>query len=131
MDLQHVPADERSFRSPLPRRAGEHGQPRLLLWPKIVIVPVVKHRAAGQLAITRCIVQGSQEMVLHLIQIAQGHGGINTAFIERLNATFRQRLNPLARRTRTLARRPVTLRAGMYAAGCLYNFCDADRGAFP
>ena len=50
--------------------------------------------------------------------------GVNTAFIERLNATFRLRLNNLVRRTRTLARRSETLVAGMYLVGCFYNFCD-------
>jgi transposase-like protein len=122
--VSYVTAFRRSFRSPLPRRAGEHGQPRLIPWPTIAIVQVVKHRAEGQLAITRRIVQGSQQMVQALIQATQGPGGINTAFIERLNATFRQRLNSLARRTRTLARQPATLQAGMYLVGCLYNFCD-------
>jgi len=50
---------------------------------------------------------------------------IYTALIERLNATFRQRLNNLFRRTRTLARRSETLTAGMYLVGCFYNFCDS------
>jgi hypothetical protein len=59
-----------------------------------------------------------------LIKKTQGQGIINTAFIERLNATFRQRINPLTRRTRTLAQRAETLMAGMYIVGCFYNFCD-------
>ena len=64
-------------------------------------------------------------MVERLIKATQnGKGVINTAFIERLNATFRMRLNNLVRRTRTLARRPETLVAGMYIVGCFYNFCD-------
>jgi hypothetical protein len=37
---------------------------------------------------------------------------------------FRQRLNSLARKTRTLVRKADTLEAGMYIIGCLYNFCD-------
>lgn len=49
---------------------------------------------------------------------------INTAFIERLNATFRQRISPLTRRTRNLARQAQTLVADLYIAGCFYNFCD-------
>jgi hypothetical protein len=49
---------------------------------------------------------------------------INTAFIERLNATFRQRISSLTRRTRTLAQQAETLVAGMYLVGCFYNFCD-------
>lgn len=122
--VHYVTAFRLAFRSPLPRRAGEHGQPRLIAWPTIAIVQVVKHRTAEQLTITRRIVQGTPEMVQHLIHTTQGQGTINTAFIERLNATFRQRLNPLARRTRTLAHQPATLHAGMSIVGCLYNFCD-------
>jgi hypothetical protein len=64
-------------------------------------------------------------MVERLIKTTQDEKGvINTAFIERLNATFRLRLNNLVRRTRTLARRPETLVAGMYIVGCFYNFCN-------
>jgi hypothetical protein len=49
---------------------------------------------------------------------------INAAYIERLNATFRQRLDNLTRHTRRLARHAETLTAGMYILGCVYNFCD-------
>ncbi|MCZ7568383.1 MAG: hypothetical protein M5U01_07330 [Ardenticatenaceae bacterium] len=66
-------------------------------------------------------------MIRRLIQASQGAGGINTAFIERLNATFRQRLASLTRRTRTLARKAETLVSGMYVVGCLYNFCDCHK----
>jgi transposase-like protein len=120
----YVSAFRTSFRAALPRRAGELGRPKLVSWPNVAIVQVVKQRADGQLLITRRIVQGSQKMIQSLIQQSQGHGGINTAFIERLNATFRQRLNSLARRTRTLVQKAETLEAGMYIVGCLYNFCD-------
>jgi hypothetical protein len=51
-------------------------------------------------------------------------GVTNTAYIERLNATFRLRLSWLTRRTRTLAKQPQTLTAGMYIVGCFYNLCD-------
>jgi hypothetical protein len=40
--------------------------------------------------------------------------GVNTAFIERLNATFRQRVSPLTRHTRNLAHQAETLIAEMY-----------------
>jgi hypothetical protein len=69
-------------------------------------------------------VQGAKDMVERLIQTTQGKGVINTAFIERLNATFRQRIHSLTRRTRTLAQRSETLAVGMYLVGCFYNFCD-------
>jgi len=48
---------------------------------------------------------------------------INTAYIERLNATFRARLASLTRRGRALARRTLTLQHGMYLIGTVYNFC--------
>lgn len=79
----------------------------------------------------RRIVQGAPEMIQRLIQRSQGHGGINAAFIERLNAAFRLWLTPLARRTRTLARKADTLTVGMYVVGCLYNFCDPHHSLRP
>src|SRR5262245_44132400 len=54
---------------------------------------------------------------------SQGGGMINTAYIERLNATFREHLAPLARRCRALARHPLTLHEGMFLVGTVYNFC--------
>lgn len=123
----YVTAFQRAFRSPLPR-PGVGGQAHLIAWPDIAIVQVVKQKVAGRLHIDRRIVQGDAGLVNRLIQATQGHGGINTAFIERLNATFRQRLSALGRRTRALARRPETLTAGMYVAGCLYNFCTYHHG---
>jgi len=64
-------------------------------------------------------------MVERLIKATQnGQGVINTAFIERLNDTFRLRLNNLVRKTRTLAYRSETLVTGMYLTGCFYNLCD-------
>lgn len=122
--VSYVTAFHHSFRTAVPRWHGEKGRPRLFSWPNIAIVQVVKQRMEGQLNITRRLVQGPQELVQSLIRTTQGQGMINTAFIERLNATFRQRLNSLARKTRTLLRKAETLEAGMYIVGCLYNFCD-------
>jgi transposase-like protein len=120
----YVSAFQAAFRSALPRGQGQAGRPRLIAWPNVAIVQVVKRRLADQLTIDRRIVQGSTSMIKHLLQTSQAGGVINTAFIERLNATFRQRLNCLTRRTRTLAQQAETLTAGMYVLGCVYNFCD-------
>lgn len=121
----YVTAFRMAFRSKVPHWRGEIGRCKLVSWPDIAIVQVVKHRIDGILTVDRRIVQGSQDMVERLIKATQkGKGVINTAFIERLNATFRLRLNNLVRRTRTLARRSETLVAGMYLTGCFYNFCD-------
>lgn len=120
----YVTAFRTAFRSKFPRERGETGRCKMVSWPDIAIVQVVKQRAEGLLTIERRIVQGGKELVERLINATQGQGVINTAFIERLNATFRQRLSSLVRRTRTLARRSDTLVAGMYLVGCFYNFCD-------
>lgn len=123
--VSYVTAFRMAFRSKVPHWRGEMGRCKLVSWSDIAIVQVVKQHVAGVLTIDRRIVQGSQEMVERLIQTTQnGKGVINTAFIERLNATFRQRLNHLVRRTRTLAYRSETLVAGMYMVGCFYNLCD-------
>ena len=119
----YVGAFRRAFRSPLPRY-GSPGRPSMVAWPDIVIVQVVKNRSAKQLDIMRRIVQGTEAQVTGLLQRSQGGGVINTAYIERLNATFRQRLACLSRRNRCPAQQEATLAAGMYIVGCFYNFCD-------
>lgn len=95
-----------------------------MAWADIQIVQVVKQRSEKHLQIERRIVQGTVALVEQLLRRTQGGGVINTAFIERLNATFRQRLAPLARRSRALAQQDTTLSAGMWVLGCVYNFCD-------
>jgi hypothetical protein len=120
----YVSAFRDAFRSKFPRLAGETGRCKMVSWPDIYIVQVVKQRVEGVLNVERRIVQGTKDRVESLIQKTQGKGVINTAFIERLNATFRQRISPLTRRTRNLAQQAETLVAGMYIVGCFYNFCD-------
>ena len=120
----YVSAFRNAFRSKFPRLAGETGRCKLVSWSDIFIVQVVKQRTDGILNVEQRIVQGVQATIEGLIQKTQGQGVINTAFIERLNATFRQRIAPLTRRTRNLAQQAETLVAGMYLVGCFYNFCD-------
>jgi transposase-like protein len=125
----YVTAFRLTFRSKLPRWQGQSGRCKLIAWPDIAIVQVIKQRGAGVFTVDRRIVQGGKEMVEGLIHATQkGRGVINTAYIERLNATFRQRLRNLVRRTRTLARRSETLTAGMYLVGCFYNFSRRTSG---
>jgi transposase-like protein len=130
--VSYVSAVQHAFRSPVPRH-GQSGRCLLRPWSEVAIVQVVKQRANGSLTIIRRIAQGSRQQVERLLQASQGGGQINTAFIERLNATFRQRLPWLTRRCRHLARQPQTLQAGMFILGCIYNFCtyhDSLRVAF-
>jgi len=118
----YVKAFRQAFRTAL--QDGSQGRPKMIAWSNVAIVQVVKNHSAGKLTVDRRIVQGSKAMVERLIQLTQGAGVINTAYIERLNATFRQRLAWLARRTRCLAQHSETLMAGMFIVGCFYNFCD-------
>lgn len=117
----YIKAIRHSFRAPL--HTGSCGRPRLIAWPDIAITQVIKRRRAGELSGERRIVQGSEALVQRLLTASQGGGEINTAYIERLNATFRQRLGALARRSRALPRTAASLTAGMYLVGCVYNFC--------
>lgn len=116
-------AIRRVFRDPLPRQR-QRGRCRLQPWRGLYIAQVIKQYARRRVvSVTRRIVQGRADAVRRLIALTQGGGGINTAYIERLNATFRARLHHLVRRGRGLARCLPTLEHGMYLVGTVYNFC--------
>lgn len=118
----YVRAIRETFRDPV--RSGAHGRPRLHPWRNVCIAQVVKRYAQRRVIdIERRIVAGTPARVETLRRRAQGAGVINTAYIERLNATFRERLVSLTRRGRALARRTLTLQHGMYLIGTVYNFC--------
>jgi transposase-like protein/IS1 family transposase len=110
------------FREPI--RIGQPGRPRQRPWDGIHIAQVVKQYAGKRVVgVQRRVVQGARHTILALLQGTQGGGTINTAFIERLNATFRSRLAALVRRGRALTRQLPTLSAGIYLIGTVYNFC--------
>ncbi len=48
---------------------------------------------------------------------------INTSFIERFNASIRERLAALTRRCRHASQRLEAVQLGMYVIGCTYNLC--------
>jgi hypothetical protein len=103
---------------------GKGGRPRLRLWRHVLIAQVVKRYERRRVVETeRRVVEGTPARVETLRHRSQGDGVINTAYIERLNATFRERLAPLARRCRALARHTLTLHEGMFLVGTVYNFC--------
>jgi len=103
----YVRAFQKAFRTPL--HSGNVGRPRLIAWQEVAIVQVIKKRSANHFEITRHVVQGCTQIIASLLQLTQTGGCINIAYIEHLNATFRQRLDVLTRRTRTLARKQLTL----------------------
>lgn len=120
--ITYAKAFRRAFR--IPQRTGQRGAPRLVAWPDLVIGQVVKqYQRRRVVGVVRRLAHGTLPLAQTLIAQTQGGGVLNTAYIERLNATFRARLAVLVRRTRGAARREVRLQAGMYLIGTVYNFC--------
>jgi transposase-like protein len=119
----YVSAILKVFRDPL--YTGKRGRPRLLVWDDLHIVQVVKQRVGKRLVgITRRLAHGSlaqAEVILQTTQVELGR--INTAYIERLNATLRTWIPALVRRTRTPSGARFRLEAALFWTGCVYNFC--------
>ncbi len=111
-----------AFRSAV--RVHRLGRPRLVAWAGLVLGQVIKHQHKRRLiGLVRRLAAGTQEQLEALLVASQGAGVLNTAFIERLNATFRSRLFCLVRKTRALARQASSVHAGLYLTGTVYNFC--------
>jgi IS1 family transposase len=120
--VTYIRAIRETFRDPV--HTGTGGRPRLHPWPHVLIAQVIKRYERRRVIGTeRRIVAGAPAHVEMLRRRSQGGGVINTAYIERLNATFREHLAPLARRCRALARQTLTLHEGMFLVGTVYNFC--------
>jgi transposase-like protein len=120
--VSYIRAIRETFRDPV--HTGKGGRPRLRPWRHVCIAQVVKHYERRRVVATEHrMVDGAPARVETLRRRSQGEGVINTAYIERLNATFRERLAPLARRCRALARHTLTLHEGMFLVGTVYNFC--------
>ena len=103
--------------------SGRGGRPRLQVWEQLTLVQVVKHTAQNAWVGKRWVLWGSCTMLKRLLIASQGAGTINTAYIERLNATFRAHLSLLTRRSRCPARQLQTLHYRVFLLGCVYNFC--------
>jgi transposase-like protein len=129
----YVTAFTRAFRDPV--RTGRRGRPRLVLAADFLLGQVVKRSAKRRvIGVTTRAVRGSPAAILAALTATGGGTQINTAYIERLNATFRSRLAPLVRRGRALAHTEAWLTAGMWLVGGAYNFCwehDSLRRAAP
>lgn len=106
-----------------PQWIGKVGGSRKRPWAELALVQLVKQEAQ-QWTMTRWILSGSYKTIRRLLDGTQGKDTtINTAYIERLNATFRAHLACFARRTRCPARHLQTVGERVFLVGCLYNFC--------
>jgi hypothetical protein len=118
--VSSVRAIRETFRAPI--HTGPGGRPRRPPWRQVLIAQGVKRSERRRvLALARRIVHGTPARVEPRRRRSPGDGGLKTASMERLTATCRQRLAPLARRSRALARRPLTLPHGMSLSGAVYN----------
>jgi transposase-like protein len=129
----YVTAFTRVFRDPV--RTGRAGRPRLVAIPGLLLGQVIKHHAGRRLVgVTRRAVLGTAAAIAAALTATGTGTGINTAYIERLNATFRGAVCALVRRGRAIARGEGVLTGWMYLVGCAYNFCwehDSLRIAAP
>ena len=114
----YIEAFRRVFRWPW--RNGRAGPPRLVAWQSLVLVQTVKQHHFVRLAL------GTWPAFIGLWRRV-GHRVVSTSYIERLNATFRERLAVLSRRTRHLARTSELLESGLYLMGAIYNFCHVHQ----
>src|SRR5262245_15283177 len=103
-----IRASHAALRDPL--CTGGSGRPRLRPWRHGLSAQGVTRDERRRVVETeRRMVDGTPARVETLRRRAHGAGVSNTASIERLNATLRARLAPLARRCRALARHTLTL----------------------
>jgi len=115
----------RAFREKVKQTSGV-GRACLQVWPELSIGTVIKRTEKKRVVeITRRMTHGLLAQAEKLLVLSQGGMILNTAFIERLNGTFRERLASLTRKSRHAARRLRALETGMYLIGCSYNFCFA------
>lgn len=113
----------RAFREKVKTTPGS-GRACLQMWPDLHIGTIIKRTEKKRVVeITRTMAHGCLQRAEHLLARSRGGEVLNTAFIERLNGTFRERLATLTRKSRHAASRLQALHTGMYLIGCTYNFC--------
>ena len=93
----------RAKRSKIKETVGR-GRACLRTWPQLCIAVVIKRTEKKRVVeITRKMVEGTLEQAQVLLSASHGGTVLNTAFIERLNGTIRQRLTSLTRKCRHVA----------------------------
>jgi transposase-like protein len=108
----------------VPLRTGRPGRPRRVAPLGLLLGQVVKQYVGKRVVgVQQRVVIGSAAAIRAVLAVTGTGSGINTAYIERLNATFRGKLAPLARRGRAALHRVEQLNAAMWLVGGLYNFC--------
>src|SRR5512135_1134854 len=115
----------RAFREKVKQTKGR-GRACLQVWPELHMGTVIKRTEKKRvIEITRRMTHGLLAQAASLLLLSHGGMSLNTAFIERLNGTFRERLDSLTRKSRHAVRRLRALETGRYLIGFSYHFCFA------
>ena len=112
------------------RRTGRAGRPRLVVPAGVALAQVVERYARRRVTgVAQRVVRGTADAVRARLVATPGNVAAvsNTAYLERLHATFRAHLAPLVRRARATARASATVGAGMWLVGTCHNFCWPHR----
>lgn len=127
----YIKSTIRTFRSKIPRM-GRPGRPRLELVRPIYLAQVVKsYTKQGKRWIChgahRCNAAiGCFSEIGKILKNTKSNS-LHTAYIERLNATFRQRLSILVRKGRSLYKSKQRTQKAIFLLGCAYNFCTMHK----
>ncbi|GER89739.1 hypothetical protein KDW_39010 [Dictyobacter vulcani] len=90
----------------------------------MVIGQVIKHQQKHRVVeVERRLLRGNAQQAQALLQETPRYQILNTAYIERLNGTMRERLEHVTRKCRNANSRIETLRHGMFLLGVTYNVC--------
>jgi IS1 family transposase len=117
----------KAFREKVKKTVGR-GRACLQIWPQLHIGTVIKRAEKKRVVeVTRKLSHGNERQATFLLEHSAGGNVLNTAFIERLNGTMRERLATLTRKGRHGARQVRALETGMYLIGSTYNFCWAHQ----
>jgi transposase-like protein len=116
---------KKAFRSQHPM--GKNGRLKWVEWNTITLTQVIKARGNKRGNIDLVVAQGCAREATRLRQRSRGGRQINSAFIERFNATVRQRLACLTRRSRSGLKQQGALEGGIFLMGSVYNFCTPHR----
>lgn len=118
---------KRAFREKINVIVGR-GRTRLRIWKDLCLVTVIKRMEKHHLVeVTRTLTWGTETQANDLLKRSRGGVVWNTACIERINGTFRERVAALTRKCRHAAHRLGAWETGMYLIGCTYNFCFAHQ----
>lgn len=114
---------KRAFREKVKETAGP-GRACFRVWKERCMVTVIKRTEKKRVgAVTRTLTSGKEDQANERLRRSRGGAVWNTAFSERSNGTFRERLGVLTRTCRHAARRLRALETGMDVVGCTSNRC--------